>query len=280
MLSRTHQRSVILITGATSGIGRAVAADLTRRGHTVFGTGRAPTTATLDGFALLPLDISSTESVRAAAAAVIERAGRIDVLINNVGAMLFGAAEETTIAELSEQLELNLFGTARMVQAALPALRAQGGGKIINMSSLGGRAGLPYLSAYNAAKFALEGYSEALRLELLPYNILVSLVEPAGVKSGSLDRSQHRAAGRNPAYNDAADRIMARMRVEQERDGIALDTVAAAVARIVAARRPQLRYTVGGQARMVTLLQRWLPQRWYEAAVSRQLALPPAGSEM
>jgi short-subunit dehydrogenase len=198
------------------------------------------------------------------------------VLINNVGSMLFGAAEEVSAAELALQLDLNLLGATRMIQAVLPTMRAQQQGKIINLSSLGGLAGLPYLTAYTASKFALEGYSEALRLELLPLGIYVSLVEPGGARTTSLDRSQQRAAARHPVYAAATDRMQAALRADQERNGVAPEQIARRIAAIAAEPKPRLRYPIGSQARLVTTLKRLLPQRWFEAIVRRQMAPPSA----
>jgi short-subunit dehydrogenase len=261
---------VILITGASSGIGQVTAIELARRGHRVFGSSRKPAAAAAQGITMLPLDVTDSASVEAAVAQLVQQAGRIDVLINNAGAMLFGAAEEVTAAELQAHFDLNLFGVARMVQAVLPAMRAQGNGQIINLSSLGGLTGLPYLSAYSASKFALEGYSEALRLELLPFNIYVTLIEPGGARTESLDRSQQRAAQLLPAYNDGAGKTMARLRADQERSGVAPEQVAQAIAAIVAQPQPPLRKLVGSQAQSIATLKRLMPQRIYEALVSRQ----------
>jgi short-subunit dehydrogenase len=270
------KQPIALITGATAGIGRTTALELARRGYRVFGTSRKPPNTVDHGIELLPLDITDAAAVQACVTTVLERAGQIDLLINNVGAMLFGAAEEVSPAELTAHLDLNFLGATRMIQAILPAMRAQRRGAIINISSLGGLAGLPYLTAYTASKFALEGYSEALRLELLPLGIYVSLVEPGGARTNSLDRSQQRAALHHPAYADATDQFMAKLRADQERNGLNPERVAHQIAAIASARRPRLRYVVGSQARLVTTLKRFLPQAWYETMVQRQMALPPA----
>jgi short-subunit dehydrogenase len=270
-------RQTILITGATSGIGRVVATELAARGYRVFGTGRKPEQAGIAGVEFLPLDVTSDESVRACVDKLIAQAGSIDVLINNAGAMLFGAAEETSLDELRAQLDLNLLGAVRMVTAVLPRMRAQGSGTIINISSLGGVLGLPYLSAYTASKFALEGYSEALRLELLPLGIYVTLVEPGGVRTESLERSMRRVSSEHPAYAGATNTMMARRRDAQEHDGMTPAYVARQIAKIVGTRRPRLRYQIGGQAWFLTFARRLLPQSVYEAMVWRAEGIVPGG---
>ena len=145
---------------------------------------------------------------------VLAASGRIDVLVNNAGFDLYGALEDASWSEFSEQLDTNFLGAVRMVRAVMPHMRSQRSGRIVNLSSLGGRIGLPMNSAYAASKFALEGFSESLRLELLPANVFVSLIEPPAVATGTLDRSalrrttapaQHRrpqAPSRSPRIPD------------------------------------------------------------------------------
>jgi short-subunit dehydrogenase len=160
------QAQTVLITGASKGIGLTIAEHLHAQGHTVYGTSRAATTregSSQHVFKMLPLDVTNDESVRACVSRVLAESGKIDVLVNNAGYDLYGAAEETSLEETLAQLETNFVGTVRMTKAVLPGMRERKHGKIVQLSSIGGMLALPNNSAYAASKFALEGYSEALR---------------------------------------------------------------------------------------------------------------------
>lgn len=173
----------ILITGASAGIGRRTAAMLAGAGHRVFGTSRHPIQPTLDGFTLLPLDVTSDESVTDCVSQVLAQAGRIDVLINNAGIEMLGALEETSIEEAKSLFETNFFGVMRMTTAVLPGMRARRSGTIINISSLAGHIAAPFQGIYSATKHALEGYTETLWFEVEPLGIHVALIEPNFYKS-------------------------------------------------------------------------------------------------
>lgn len=261
-------KHVILISGASRGIGRISAQLLHERGHRIFGTARKPDAAGAP-FRMLPLDVTDDASVRAAVAQVIAEAGRLDVLINNAGYDIYGAAEDTTLDDLMAQMDANFVGAVRLTTAALPQMRRQGGGRIVNMSSVGGLLALPYNSAYAASKFALEGYSESLRYEVLADRIYVSLIEPGQVRTDTLETSI-RSAG-SPHAQAVAERARALGR------GANLwpEAVARAVARVVEAPRPRLRYLVGGQARQAAWLKQLLPERVREAVILRQFVTGP-----
>jgi short-subunit dehydrogenase len=269
---------VVLITGATRGIGLLTAQLLHQRGYTVFGTGRSPQ-GTQTPYTLLPLNVGDDVSVQRCVAEVIERAGRLDVLINNAGYDLYGAAEDTAWSEMVDQVDVNFFGAARLMRAVLPHFRRQGGGRIINLSSIGGLLSLPYNSAYAASKFALEGYSESLRYELLPFNIFVTLIEPGQVQTDTLDTSIRSAEQTAPVYGVPAERIAERARAEGRKAALSAAAVAEAVVKVVETARPPLRYPVGGQARFVPLLKTLLPQRWFETLMMRMFVAPVLGNQ-
>ncbi|MCY1013953.1 SDR family NAD(P)-dependent oxidoreductase [Nannocystis pusilla] len=191
-----REGTVVLITGASSGFGEAAARLLAARGPCrVFGTSRrAAGHDTPGGVEMLPLDVRSDASVAACVDAVMQRAGRIDVLVNNAGYTLAGAVEETAIDEAKAQFDTNFFGMARMVRAVLPVMRAQGGGRIVNVSSLAGLVGVPFHAHYSASKFAVEGLSEGLRQEVRRFGIHVSLIEPGDFKTAGT-AARERAAG-------------------------------------------------------------------------------------
>src|SRR2546426_6277417 len=199
----------VLVTGASSGIGQATARLLAQRGFNVFGTARKPGSAQSQGVTMVALDVRSDESVRACVEQVVAKAGRLDVLVNNAGYSITGAAEETSVEEAKAQLETNFFGAVRMVNAVLPGMRAAGAGKIINVSSLAGNTAIPYSAFYSASKFALEGYSESLWDEVRPFGISVSLVEPGFVNT-PIGEASPVAARARPEYETTRKRMLAK----------------------------------------------------------------------
>lgn len=260
---------VILISGASRGIGLITARLLHERGHRVFGTARKPE-AGGSPFRMLPLDVTDDASVRAAVAQVVAEAGHLDVLINNAGYDIYGAAEDTSLDELQAQMDANFLGAVRLTTAALPQMRRQGRGRIVMMSSVGGLLALPYNSAYAASKFALEGYSEALRYELLPAGIFVSLIEPGQVRTDTLETSIRSAGGAH------AREVAERARALGRSANLLPEEVAWAVVRAVEARRPRLRYPVGSQARQVIWLKKLMPERLLEGFLMHQFVTGPA----
>src|SRR6266480_6379391 len=196
----------VLVTGASSGIGQSTARLLAERGFTVFGTARKPDPKKRESFTMLALDVRSDDSVRACVEQVVAQAGRLDVLVNNAGYAMMGAAEETSVEEARAQFETNFFGIVRMVNAVLPGMRAAGRGKIINISSLAGNTAIPYSAFYSASKFAVEGYSESLWYEVRPFGVSVSLVEPGFVNTPIGEASP--AAARPVAAYDATRKRM------------------------------------------------------------------------
>lgn len=260
----TTRAPIVLITGASMGIGAATAAHLARAGYRVFGTSRQPTperiaAAAAAGFALIQLDVTDEASVTACVAEVAARAGGIDVLINNAGVDLVGALEETTPDDARWVFETNFFGAHRMVCAVLPHMRAQRSGLIINVSSALGRAAWPFEGAYCASKFALEGYTETLRYELNLFNIRVSSVQP-GFFQSNMVKTQRRADLHIADYDGARDRAI---QIGKDWADAAPDPapVASMIARIIRTKRPRVRYAVGIEAVIVPPVTHLLPAR-------------------
>jgi NAD(P)-dependent dehydrogenase (short-subunit alcohol dehydrogenase family) len=252
---------VILVTGASSGFGCAIAKALAAKSHRVFGTARAPRAGACAAFTTLALDVTQDESVAACIAAVIRAAGRIDAVINNAGVGIAGAIEDTTAAEAQSQFETNFFGTHRVCRAVLPHLRAQRAGVIINMSSLAGRVPLPFQGFYSASKFALEAYTEALRMEVRPFGISVSMIEP-GDFATSFTANRRMTAASIPAspYYEPAARAIATM-ARDERANQDLSPVIGAVETILQCRRPALRYPrANAVQRTFNAVRPFLPQ--------------------
>jgi NAD(P)-dependent dehydrogenase (short-subunit alcohol dehydrogenase family) len=271
----SEEAQVVLVTGASSGIGAATAALLADHGYRVFGTSRRPAPdAAPAGVEMLELDVRSDASVAACVEELLRRAGRVDVLVNNAGVALVGESEATSPEQAREQFETNLFGTVRMINAILPAMRRQGGGRIVNLSSLVGLTGVPLLSLYSASKFALEGYSESLRYELRDFGIPVSLIEPGFVRTGLGDHAR-RAASPVPAYDGVRGPAFAAI-AERIEAGMAPGRVAEAVLRAVRARRPRLRYRVGREATWIPRIKTVAPPARFEATTRRMFGLDGA----
>jgi len=256
-------QKVVLITGASSGIGRATAHRLSQAGFHVFGTSRKPHAGeNQSGNRIVRLDVQSDKSVTAAVDTVLDQTGRVDILINNAGYALNGALEETTVEETRRQFETNFFGGVRLVKAVLPTMRKQGSGQIINVSSLVGLVPIPFMGVYSASKFALEGYTEALRYEVNALNIRVSLVEPGFIQT-NFARNSHTPATTINDYGlprhktfEAVQKLMAKA------PPAAL--VAETVERIISAKSPRLRYLIGKDATLVATLRRLAPQAIFE----------------
>jgi NAD(P)-dependent dehydrogenase (short-subunit alcohol dehydrogenase family) len=257
------ESKVILITGASSGNGQATAQLLAQQGYQVFGTSRTPTASEQAlKYKILTLDVDSDESVAACVKSVLEQAGRIDVLVNNAGYEQGGALEEISLDEAHAQFETNFFGVVRTVKAVLPLMRKQKSGHIINISSLAGLAGAPFLGMYNASKFALEGYTEVLRQEVKPFQIQVSLIE-VGFLNTPLKNKRQLATQPISEYDVWRTRAMNSIR-EYEEKGPDAGLIANTILKIIESKTPRLRYIVGQQAKQ-TMWFRWLlPEAMFE----------------
>jgi short-subunit dehydrogenase len=263
---------VVLITGASSGVGQATARLLSEKGYKVFGTSRNPSNAqAIPGVEMLGLDVRTDDSVRACVDAVSHRGGRLDVLINNAGQELAGAVEELSTEEARSQFETNFFGVVRMVNAILPFMRQQKSGHIINVGSLTGLTATPFLGIYSASKFALEGYTEALRHEVKPFNIHVSLTEAGFLKTPMMNNRQM-GTKRIAAYDPWRQRALDAIRSQEERSP-GPELVAETLLKIIASTAPRLRYLIGPQAKSVARLRRFLPAGMFEHGVRRTFSL-------
>lgn len=255
---------VILVTGASSGIGQACAMALAQQGYRVYGTSRNPRRADAD-FTMLAMDVTDTAAVQAAAQTLLNREGRIDVVVNNAGFGYGGAVEDTSIEEAEAILDTNFLGALRVCHAVLPTMRAQESGTIINISSIGGMIALPFQGLYSASKYALEGLSEALRMEVKRFGIHVTLVEPGDTRTAfTANRRNTRGADENPVYREAYQRTLARIETD-ERNGVSPETVARTVLRIVATPRPKVRYVVGPfHQKLAVPVKRLIPAGLFE----------------
>jgi NAD(P)-dependent dehydrogenase (short-subunit alcohol dehydrogenase family) len=263
---------VVLITGASSGVGQATAELLAQRGFKVFGTSRNPPIAkVMPPVVMLPLDVRADDSVRACVETVLSQSAHLDILINNAGYELAGALEELSAEEIRGQFETNFFGAVRMIHAVLPSMRRRKRGHIINVSSLAGLTPIPFLGIYSASKFALEGYTEALRHELRPFNVRVSLIEPAFLKTSMMN---HRQVGATliPEYDQWRRRALEAVR-SFEQKGLGPEVVAHTVLEIISHNTSRLRHLIGRQAHSIARLRRFLPAALYEQGVRRNFSL-------
>jgi NAD(P)-dependent dehydrogenase (short-subunit alcohol dehydrogenase family) len=261
---------IALVTGASSGIGEATVRRLLAEGWQVYAAARRvermqPLAAL--GARVIALDLCDDASMVAAVDTVRGEQGRLDALVNNAGYGSYGALEDVPLEEARRQFEVNVFGLARLTQLALPMMRAQRGGAVVNLTSIGGKMHEPMGSWYHATKFAVEGLSDCLRMELAPFGIHVVIVEPGAIRTewGGIAHQSLLARSGHTAYAEQAA-SHARMLASGEDSSMASppEVVAATIAKALAARRPRTRYATGGGARIILLLRRLLGDRGFD----------------
>jgi NAD(P)-dependent dehydrogenase (short-subunit alcohol dehydrogenase family) len=259
---------VVLITGASSGIGQACARHLARHGYQIFGTSRRPQPEAEEPFEMIPMDVTDEDSVRQGVATVLARAGRLDAVVNNAGFGFGGAVEDTSIDEAQQIFETNFFGVLRVCRAVLPHLRERRAGTIVNVSSLGGLVAQPFVGMYCATKFAMEGASEALRMEVRPFGIHVVLIEPGDTRTAfTANRRRTQASQAASPYADNMQRAMVVIE-RDEQSGISPEAVARLLERILRSRSPRLRYPVASAfQRFIVGARNLTPAGLYERLV-------------
>jgi len=263
--------TVVVVTGVSSGIGRAAAEQFAKRGCRVFGTVRNTAKAQpIPGVELVEMDIRDEASVGQGVQAIIAQAGRIDVLVNSAGVTLLGATEETSIAEAQSLFDTNVLGILRTTQAVLPHMREQGSGRIVNVSSVLGFLPAPYMGLYSASKHAVEGLSETLDHEVRKFGIRVALVEPSFTKT-NLDINAPQAASRIPAYDSersvVSQAIQKNVHKAPEPDGVAMTIVEAALGAW------KMRRTPKGEASLLSKLRRFMPAGPVEKGLRKTFGL-------
>jgi NAD(P)-dependent dehydrogenase (short-subunit alcohol dehydrogenase family) len=263
---------VVLITGASAGLGLACADELSNAGWTVVGASRRGTSSS--GWDGLVMDVDDDQSVRHGVSGVLDRYGRIDALVAAAGWGLAGPVEFTELHEAKAQIETNLWGAVRLVQGVLPVMRAQRSGRIVLMSSIGGVIGIPFQAFYSASKFALEGLGESLAYEVAPFGISVTLVEPGNFATDfTASRRTTKASDAERTYDAALKKAVTLME-RDELNGAAPKKVASAVQKILSASRPPRRVSVGKAGERVGLMaKRLLPFRVFQAAAKSSLGV-------
>lgn len=264
-------KKTVLVTGASSGIGKATAIYLAQNGYDVYGGARrVEKLQELASYGVKPvvLDVTNDDSM----VACIKQIGRVDILVNSAGLGSYGAIEDVPMAEAKNQLDINLFGVARLIQLVLPGMRANKYGKIINISSVGGKVGLPLGGWYHASKFAIEGLSDALRNEVKPFGIDVIVIEPGGTQSemmaiGGADLM--RVSG-DTAYKGMAAGI-SKMYGTMEKGAADPIVIAKLIRKGIEAKCPKTRYIGGTMAKPMLFMRKLLSDRLFDKMIMSQM---------
>lgn len=259
-----HHRKVALVTGASSGIGNAIARSLYRNGVTVYaGARRVDRMNDLDdlGITTLALDVTDADSVDAVVDRIVTETGRIDILVNNAGFGLLGAVEDVPLKQALGQFDVNLFGAARLIKSVLPMMRQQHSGRILNITSVDGQVAQPMAGWYVASKFALEGLSDALRYELRPHGIHVAIIEPGSIRSEWADIAMthlQATSGTGPYAKSTAQAVAILKAVKHYASEP--QVIARLADRAALARRPKTRYHAGAGSQIL-LARRFLSDK-------------------
>jgi NAD(P)-dependent dehydrogenase (short-subunit alcohol dehydrogenase family) len=267
-------RSTVLITGASSGIGKATALLFQQQGWNVAATMRSPDRVTdlqaLDNLLCLQLDVTEPASIAAAIAQTLQHFGSIDVVVNNAGYALMGPFEAFTPDQIQQQFATNVFGLMAVARAVLPHLRDRQRGTLINISSIGGRLTFPLYSLYHATKWSVEGFSESLQYELAPLNIRVKIVEPGPIKTDFYERSANRQQSLDPDYAGLYQKVMPKMD-QSGRTGSPPTVVAEVIFRAATDGSDRLRYSAGKWSRFLLTLRSLLPEPWFYEFIRQTL---------
>ncbi|MDL2223061.1 SDR family NAD(P)-dependent oxidoreductase [Bacteroidales bacterium OttesenSCG-928-M11] len=268
-------KTVVLITGASSGIGKCAAEYLIKKGFVVYGAARS--TDKMEGLVQLGgnaiyMDVTSGESTAEGINSILKKEGRIDCLINNAGYGLYGSVEEVSIEDAKKQMDVNLFGLARLTQLVLPIMREQKSGRIINISSIAGKITSPMGAWYFASKHAVEGFSDSLRQEVKPFGIDVVIIEPGGVKSewSSIGRSYLMERSQGGPYEDLATKIAGYFPFVDEENSDPV-IIAELIYKAITAKRPKTRYIGGARALELLIAKKLLSDRLFDDAVLSQI---------
>jgi short-subunit dehydrogenase len=255
---------VILITGASSGIGKSAAEFLSAKGFKVYGTGRNPKINEKNGYSLIPLDVTKPETISLAIDSIIKIEGRLDVLVNNAGMGITGPIEDTPTNEMRKVFETNFFGAIDMMKAVLPQMRKQQSGTIINVTSIAGYMGLPFRGVYSATKGALDLVSEAIRMEVKEFGIQIATIAPGDVATNIAAGRYHTPVFENSAYKEKYQMNLDLMDLHVD-SGMDPIKMAEKIHQIINLKQPNVHYRVGAfMEKFSTLLKKILPSKRYE----------------
>lgn len=261
---------VVLVTGASSGIGLSVAKVLSSQGHKVYGTSRNAQNGQLfEGFTLLQMDVRNEESVRQALEFLMKQESQLDVLVNNAGLGFIGPVENTSDAEVREIFETNVFGVLNVCRITLPHLRKSRNGYIFNITSMAAQIGLPYRGIYSASKFAVEGFTEALSMEVRRFGIRVCLIEPGDFRTNINSTRVVASYVDQNTYGDEYDSIMKQV-AEEVSHAKTPESIGWRINSILKRKNPRLRFRVATLKQRFSLtLMRLMPSRWFESLLMR-----------
>ena len=271
---------VALVTGGSSGIGEATAIRLHELGFITYAAARRIERMehlTKLGIRPLAMDVSNEESMRSGVEHILADTGRIDVLVNAAGYGSYGALEDVPMSEARAQMEVNVFGAARLIQLVLPQMRAQRSGTIVNVTSMGGKITTPLGGWYHATKFALEAISDCLRMEVAPFGINVVVIEPGGIRTewSGIAAEKVRAVSSNGPYAPQGNAVASSLTSEAtRRRSSPPELIGKTITKAVAARRPKTRYAVGYGAKPMIFLHGLLPDRTFDVFIRRATGVP------
>jgi len=273
-------RQVVLITGCSTGIGRATVLEAAGRGHFVFATARNPGSmadlAGRENIRIAALDVTDPASIADAVRRVVAEGGRLDALVNNAGYGQYGAVEEVSPQEWRAQFDVNVFGSVGMIQACLPAMRQNGGGTIVNVSSIAGKIPIPFAAPYCSSKHALEAISDALRIEVAPFGVRVVIVQPGPIGSNFGARARasvERFLKRPGPYKEIYGGAEKAMNTDFAAGMLPAESVARVIVRAIESPRPKTRYKITRMAKTFIPLKRILPDRVFDRQMRRSLGI-------
>ena len=260
---------IILITGISSGFGKAISELLVTNGETVYGISRKQSEDLNGTIKVLQGDVTDVNSVQKAVSTLLEKEGRIDILINNAGMGISGSVEDSSHEAIHLQMSTNFIGYVNMIQAVLPSMRLQGSGTIVNISSIGGLMGLPYQGFYAASKFAVEGMSESLRMELTPFHIKVIVIQPGDFHTSfTANRKPILTEGAESAYKDQFNKTLALIE-KDENGGLKPEYLARKLSKILKKKNPCHSYIIATlEQKFAVVLKRILPGSFFSSILS------------
>lgn len=269
-------KKIIIVTGASSGIGKATALQLIKEGHTVYGAARRiekmQELIDAGGYAKA-MDITKHEQIKTVIQEILSEQNRIDILVNNAGFAIWGAVEDTSYEDAKRQFEVNIFGLAEITKAVLPIMRRQKSGKIINVSSIGGKIYSPLGAWYHATKHALEGWSDCLRLEVQQFGIDVVIIEPGAIRTEFSEvLEENFTVPENSAYTSMAD-TMKRVMINANKEGNAStpNEIATVILKTIKVQKPKTRYAKGKMASQTLFFRRYFSDRMFDKTIMRMI---------
>lgn len=273
-----NKKKIILVTGASSGIGKETALTLINQGHVVYGAARRlekmKELEAAGGYAI-QMDVLEEDQMLSAVKRVVDENGRIDVLVNNAGYAIYGAVEDTSLEDARRQFEVNIFGLARMTQLVLPHMRSIKQGTIINISSMGGKIYMPLGAWYHGTKHALEGFSDSLRLELKQFGIDVVIIEPGAIKTefGDVMTAPMMETSGSGPYSNIARAMEKAVNDSYNKPNAASppSVIAKVISKAISAKKPKTRYVAGKMARQMMFMRKWLGDRVFDKALLSQM---------